>query len=106
MKKLRWSSFKIYFVNLNILIIFDFMWMKQKYVITEDRIIIVFPELLQHSDFKRFNPISAGFIVFGVNKEGNPTCSCYGESISLGIKSDTETDTQIAKRQLNMLDDY
>lgn len=82
------------------------MWLKTKYVITEDKTIIVFPELLQHSEFKRFNPTSAGFISFGVNKEGNPTCSCYGESISLGLKSNPEVDTWIAKRQLNMLDEY
>ena len=81
------------------------MYFKTKYVITEDRVIIVFPELMQHSEFKRFNPTSAGFISIGVNKEGNPTCSCYGESISLGLTSNPEEDTQIAKRQLNMLDE-
>jgi hypothetical protein len=81
------------------------MWIKQKYVITNDLVIIVFPELLQHSEFKKFEPVRAGFISFGV-KEGNPTCSCYGESISLGLKSDPEEDTKIAKRQLNMQDDY
>jgi hypothetical protein len=81
------------------------MWMKQKYVITKDRVIIVFPELLQHSEFRRFEPISAGFISFGINKERNPSCSCYGESVSLGLKSLPE-DTEIAKRQLNMLDEY
>jgi hypothetical protein len=81
------------------------MYWKQKYIITSDKKIIVFTELLQHSEFKRFNPISAGFISFGVNK-GNPTCSCYGESISLGIKSNPEEDTLLAKRQLNMLDEY
>lgn len=81
------------------------MWLKTKYIITKDNIIIVFPELLQHSDFKEFNPISAGFISFGVNKQGNPSCTCYGESISLDLKS-REEDTEIAKKQLNMLDDY
>lgn len=82
------------------------MYLKQKYIITADEIIIVFPELLQHSEFKSWKPISAGFISFGVNKEGNPSCSCYGESISLGLQSNPEEDTKIAKRQLNMLDDY
>jgi|688.fasta_scaffold03804_54 hypothetical protein len=82
------------------------MWLKTKYIITKDKEIIVFPELLQHSEFKHFQPISAGFISFGVNKQGNPSCSCYGESISLGLKSNPEEDTVIAKRQLNMLDDY
>jgi hypothetical protein len=80
------------------------MWLKQKYVITKDNVIIVFPELLQHSEFKNFEPISAGFISFGI-KDGNPSCSCYGESISLNLKS-REEDTLIAKRQLNMLDEY
>jgi hypothetical protein len=82
------------------------MYLKTKYVVTEDRIIIVFPELMQHSDFKHFNPTSAGFISIGVNKEGNPTCSCYGKSVSLGLESNPEEDTKIAKRQLNMLDEY
>jgi hypothetical protein len=82
------------------------MWLKTKYIITKDKEIIVFPELLQHSEFRRFEPISAGFISFGVNKQGNPSCSCYGESVSLGLKSNPDEDTMIAKRQLNMLDDY
>jgi hypothetical protein len=82
------------------------MNLKTKYVITEDKVIIVFPELIQHSEFKHFNPTSAGFISIGVNKQGNPSCSCYGESISLGLKSNPEKDTELAKKQLNMLDDY
>ena len=82
------------------------MNLKTKYVITEDKVIIVFPELIQHSEFKHFNPTSAGFISIGVNKQGNPSCSCYGESISLGLKSNPEKDTELAKRQLNRLDDY
>lgn len=82
------------------------MFSKVKYIVTKDREIIVFSELFNHSDFKKFNPVSAGFISFGVNKQGNPTCSCYGESVSLGLKSNPESDTILAKRQLNMLDDY
>ena len=82
------------------------MFGKVKYIITEHKEIIVFSELQQHSEFKHFAPISAGFISFGVNKQGNPTCSCYGESISLGLKSNPEEDTIIAKRQLDMLDEY
>ena len=82
------------------------MRIKQKYVITKNKEIIVFPELLQHSEFSKWKPISAGFISFGVNEEGNPTCSCYGRSISLWLDSDPERDTAIAKRQLGMMDDY
>jgi hypothetical protein len=80
------------------------MELKQKYIITRNREIIVFPEMIQHSDFSDWEPISAGFISFGVNKDGNPTCSCHGRSISLGLDSRPEEDTLIAKLQLNMLD--
>lgn len=75
-----------------------------KYVRTENDEIIVFSELLNHSDFKKFNPISAGFISIGVNKEGNPSCNCYGSSYTLNMESKPEEDTELAKRQLGMLD--
>jgi hypothetical protein len=74
--------------------------MKTKYIKTEDKEIIVFGEIMLHSDFKHMNPISAGFISFGINEEGNPTCRCYGESISLGLSSDEEKDTFLAQSQL------
>lgn len=74
-----------------------------KYIVTANEYVIVFSECIMHSEFKEFNPISAGFISFGVDKEGNQSCSCWGESISLGIGSRPERDTQLAKRQLNML---
>jgi hypothetical protein len=74
---------------------------KQKYIITKDGVIIVFSELLQHSDFKKFEPISAGFISFGIRSmDGEMTCNCYGESISLGLKSNPDEDVKIARRQL------
>jgi hypothetical protein len=76
---------------------------KVKYIKTKDKEIIVFGEIMVHSDFKNRNPISAGFISFGINKDGNPTCSCYGKSISLGLQSDEE-DTILAQRQLGLLD--
>jgi hypothetical protein len=75
-----------------------------KYIRTKDNEIIVFGEIMQHSDFRHFNPVSAGFISFGINEEGNPTCRCFGESFSLRIKSNPEEDTMYAKRQLDMLD--
>ena len=75
-----------------------------KYIRTKDDEIIVFGEIMQHSDFRNFNPVSAGFIPFSLNKEGNPTCGCYGESYSLNMKSNPEEDTLLAKRQLGMLD--
>lgn len=73
--------------------------MDKKYIITKEGCIIVFPGTFKHSDFSHFNPIRAGFIAFGV-KNGDPSVSCYGESFSLGLKSDPEKDTLIAKAQL------
>lgn len=73
-----------------------------KYVVTPEEYVIIFSECIMHSAFKGFKPISAGFISFGVNKDGNPTCSCWGESISLGLESRPERDTQLAKRQLQL----
>ena len=72
---------------------------KAKYIKTKDKEIIVFGEIMLHSDFRGMNPVSAGFISFGINKDGNPTCSCYGESISLRLQSDEE-DTELAQHQL------
>jgi len=56
--------------------------------------IIIFPTVLAHSTFKHLNPISAGFCYIENNK-----VSCFGESISLDIKS-KEGDTQIATKQV------
>ena len=84
------------------------MYWKQKYIKTEDDVIIVFPELLQHSRFKGFKPVSAGFISIGYsNKQQCTQCTCYGESISLGLKSDPE-DSKIAFQQIlgNDMDDF
>ncbi len=73
--------------------------LKTKYVRTKNNVIIVFSELLLHSDFKHCDCVSAGFISIGTDKNGNPDCTCYGESISLGLKSQIE-DTELAKKQI------
>lgn len=83
------------------------MHWKQKYIRTNKDVIIVFPELLQHSEFKHFNPVSAGFISIGTKcifeedgtKYYETDCSCYGESVSLGLKSNEE-DTLLAQNQI------
>jgi hypothetical protein len=72
---------------------------KVKYVKTKDKQIIVFSEYFQHSDFKKFEPVSAGFIFFCIGNDGNPDCICQGESISLKLKSDPE-DSELARRQV------
>jgi hypothetical protein len=56
--------------------------------------IVIFPEIIQHKEFKNLNPSSAGFC-YVTDKE----VKCFGESISLGITSDEE-DSEIATNQL------
>ena len=74
--------------------------MAAKYIKTKDKEIIIFGEIMLHSNFKVHEPVSAGFISFGIDKEtGNPTCSCHGQSISLNLLSDEE-DSKLARTQL------
>lgn len=73
--------------------------MKAKYIRTKHNEIIVFSELQKHNEFIHFNPISAGFICIGIGEDKNPDCTCYGESISLGLSS-KEDDTRLAKKQI------
>lgn len=73
--------------------------MKAKYIKTKDNKIIVFSDLQNHDEFKTFNPVSAGFISIGIGDDRNPDCTCYGDSVSLGLKS-MEDDTKLAKKQI------
>jgi hypothetical protein len=70
-----------------------------KYIKTKDGEMIVFSESILHSTFMHRSPISAGFIKFYTNKDGELDCHCYGESISLGLASEPE-DSGIAKAHL------
>lgn len=68
---------------------------KQKYVrLKEYNQIIIFHPATEHSKFKNMNPISAGFCYVNDDK-----VECFGESISLGIKS-MEDDSYIATKQI------
>jgi hypothetical protein len=86
--------------------------MKVKYIRTKSNAIIVFSELQQHREFEKFEPVSAGFIAIGTKKVKygeqvyhEVDCTCYGESISLGLKANEVEDTKLARRQiLNMID--
>ena len=73
---------------------------KQKYVVTKNNVMIVFSDLLEHSTFRGHDPISAGFLSIGATAKYEPTIQCYGESVSLDIKSREEEDTALAKRQI------
>jgi hypothetical protein len=80
--------------------------MATKHIRTSDNQIIVFSEYHQHSEFKHYKPISAGFISFCATGEHELKCSCYGESVSLGLKSDEAFDTMLAMRQILGNHDY
>lgn len=67
---------------------------KMKYVrLKQYDEIIIFPCIIDHSEFEFMNPISAGFCYIGNNK-----VECFGESFSLKLKSDLD-DTKIATKQ-------
>jgi hypothetical protein len=69
-----------------------------KYIMLKDKGIVMFSGLLNHNEVAqafREKPLSAGFVSF----DGSGGVNCYGESISLGIKS-REEDGEIAQRQL------
>ena len=74
-----------------------------KYIRTDDDNIIIFPCTLKHSDFKSFNPQSAGFIKISIEPtEGgiDVGCECYGESESLRLKSNHILDSKLAYAEL------
>jgi len=76
-----------------------------KYIIADGRA-IVFSSAIQHSDMARgFNFVEgAGFVTFGSKQdeygETIITAHCYGESISLDIKSRGDIDSRIVTRQI------
>jgi hypothetical protein len=59
--------------------------------------IIIFPEVIEHKQFKHLNPISAGFI--SIDHE-NKRARCYGDSFTLGIDSRGSADSYFAIQQL------
>lgn len=85
---------------------------KAKYIRTKNNQIIVFSELLNHSDFKSFEPVSAGFIFISSEKETTTSgtysktkCNCYGRSVSLNLDSNPVEDTMLANLQI-LLNNY
>jgi hypothetical protein len=78
---------------------------KTKYVIVKGKA-IVFSELIIHSDMVGYNQKAegAGFVQFTpyVNEWGEERvkATCYGESVSLNVKSREEEDSLIITRQI------
>ena len=74
--------------------------MRVKYIKTKNNEIIVFSELQLHSEFRMFEPVSAGFIKIDTSNNNEPSCCCYGESASLNLKADQKKDTELARIQI------
>lgn len=68
---------------------------KHKYVRKENGFII-FPETFNHSSFgNKSNVISAGFCYANIEAR---ECRCFGESVSLGIKSKEDDSDKLTKQ--------
>lgn len=67
---------------------------KQKYVRIGKDEFIIFPMFINHDAFYNFHPTSAGFCYIYGNK-----VDCYGESVSLKLKSLPE-DSMLATKQI------
>jgi hypothetical protein len=77
------------------------MFYKAKYIISESELPVVFSELQTHADvalalFGGEKIIGAGFVY--VNREGEYVC--YGESISLRVKSRSDEDSKLLNKML------
>lgn len=73
---------------------------KAKYIISKHQVPVVFSEVLTHADvarllFRQQDILGAGFCYVKDDKY-----HCYGESISLGVKSNGQEDATILNRYL------
>lgn len=80
--------------------------LKQKYVRTKDDKVIVFSELIQHSEFRHMGLKSAGFMYITLTKVSDgeglytlPDVKVYGSSVSLGL-SPMEDDRDLLLKQI------
>lgn len=70
---------------------------KQKYVrLKEFNEVIIFPCVLEHSAFKHWYPVSAGFCYINTEKG---TVECFDRSVSLNLESDPQ-DSFYATKQM------
>lgn len=77
------------------------MFYKAKYIISESGLPVVFSELQTHADvayalFGGAKIIGAGFVHVSSNGE----YSCYGESVSLNVKSRGDEDSKLLNKML------
>jgi hypothetical protein len=67
---------------------------------------IIFSSLQQHDVVARpfgGKVLGAGFCVIYLDDSGRPKYDCYGESVSLDIKSRGEVDAQVLNRMLGVV---
>lgn len=78
--------------------------------IREKSTIVIFSDDLVHAEVAkqlRMKPDSAGFLsIEVVDEKGGTRARCYGESISLDIKSDPEKDSELADYHLGIRHPY
>lgn len=83
--------------------------MKMKYIVVDAVFPIVFHPGLQHVKVAANKPVSsAGFV--HINGDPDDPCAvqvdCFGESVSLDIKSDPESDTKLIKEMIEGYDRF
>lgn len=80
-----------------------------KYVVT-NRGAIIFPELINHKDAvipsSHMKIMSAGFCKITFKCNSLPEVSCYGESVSLNVKSIPHHDNIMVKRAFDPTSKY
>ena len=80
--------------------------MKAKYVVTSRDEMVIFPESIEHIRFKMLNPRSAGYISICPQDVGLLRVECFGESISLGLRSRPKVDREIFRASLDVYKGY
>lgn len=67
-----------------------------KYIRTRHNEIIIFSDSIDHDKFKSLDPASAGFLMFF-----KKYVTCYGDSVTLGLKADPEMDTDLVAKKFS-----
>lgn len=59
---------------------------------------LIFPPIRMHREFSEYHPISAGFVRLVTKADGTPQYECFGESISLELKSNPLRDSNLLNK--------
>jgi hypothetical protein len=61
---------------------------------------ILFPDVIKHKDIPVKNAISAGTVQIWTSEDGTINVSCFGESVSLKVKSRASEDSNLIKQMI------